>query len=272
LFYSDYHIHSNISFDGNFDMEDIIKESINKGLKEIMFTEHLDYREHEYILPLPNFSQYFSKYEKLREKYNNSIIIKKGLELGLQPELKDKIEFQIKNLNFDFIIGSTHIINNVDFVDKVYFENKTKYEAYNEYFEEILESIELFNDFDVYGHLDFIKRYGIYENNEIDYDEHEKIIEKILNELIKKGKGIEINTSGFKYGLNCFHPSVDILKKYKKLGGKILTIGSDAHHLIHLADNFEIVYNTLKELDYKTFTIFEKRNPIFKSIDEFKIK
>jgi len=255
MYYSDYHIHSNISFDGNFEMEDIIKESIKKGLKEIAFTEHLDYREDKYILPLPDFKAYFEKYEMLKEKYKKQIIIKKGLELGLQPELKDKIQNQIKNYEFDFVIGSTHIINNIDFVDTIYFSNKTKFEAYNEYFEEILESIEYFDDFDVYGHLDFIKRYGIYGDNSIDYDKYEFVLREILKKLIEKDKGIEINTSGYKYNLNCFHPSYEILKLYKELGGEIITIGSDAHHLIHIADHFDKPYEILKELGYKYFTI-----------------
>lgn len=272
MYYSDYHIHSNISFDGNFEMEDIIKESIKKGLKEIVFTEHLDYREDKYILPVPDFEEYFKKYEILKEKYKKDIIIKKGLELGLQPELKDTIQNKIKNYEFDFIIGSTHIINTIDFVDTVYFANKTKYESYNEYFEEILESIECFDNFDVYGHLDFIKRYGIYGDNNIEYDKHEIIIKKILQALIDKGKGIEINTSGYKYKLNCFHPSYEILKMYKKLGGEIITIGSDAHHLIHIADHFDKPYQILQELGYKYFTIYDKRKPVFKKLNEFIIE
>lgn len=270
MFYSDYHLHSSISFDGNNDMEEIIKESLKKGLREIVFTEHLDYREDYYVLPLPNFEYYFARYDELKKKYEGQLIIKKGLELGLQPELQEKIENMIENYNFDFIIGSSHIVNEIDFVDKIYFENKSKYEAYQEYFEEVLECVNKYNNFDVYGHLDFIKRYGIYENNEIDYNKHEDVIRDILKLLIHKGKGIEVNTSGYKYKLNCLHPNDFILKIYKELGGEIITIGSDSHDLIHITDQFDIVYDTLMRLGYKYFATFDKRKPLFNSLNKFK--
>ncbi len=269
MFYSDYHLHSTLSFDGKSEMEAMIKEAIKKGLEEIVFTEHLDYRENNYILPLPDFEKYFNKFEKMKKKYAEKIILKKGLELGLQPELQEKIENMIKDYEFDFIIGSSHIVNEVDFVDKVYFENKTKQEAYDEYFFEVLECVEKYNDFDVYGHLDFIKRYGIYDNNEIEYKKHHDVLKKILQNLIYKGKGIEVNTSGYKYGLNCLHPSNYILKLYKELGGEIITVGSDSHETIHIADSFDIAYEMLQQMGFKYFYTFENRKPVPKTIKKF---
>ena len=89
-------------------------------------------------------------------------------------------------------------------------------------------------------------------------------------ELIKKDKGIEINTSGIRYGLSNPHPNIDIIKRYKQLGGKIITIGSDAHKIEDLAKDFNLVYDILYSLKIKEFAVFHNRKPSFISIEEMK--
>ena len=90
-----------------------------------------------------------------------------------------------------------------------------------------------------------------------------EILDKILISLIKSGKGLEINTSGFRYGLNAAHPNIEILSRYKKLGGSIITLGSDAHICTDLCSNFDIAIEILKSIGYSYYTIFENRKPKF---------
>lgn len=147
--------------------------------------------------------------------------------------------------------------------DPSFFEGLTQKQAYIRYFEEVLKNVNLYDEFDVYGHIDYIIRYGGYENKTLIYSEYEEVLDEILKTLINKGKGIEVNTSGFRYGLETAHPNEEILKRYRSLGGKIITVGSDAHQTKDLYSNFEKVYSLLKSLGYEYYTVFQNREPRF---------
>ena len=106
-----------------------------------------------------------------------------------------------------------------------------------------------------------IKRYDM--NGNYPFDKVKPIISEILKHIISKGKGIEINTSSFRYKLDDLTPSKDILKLYKELGGTIITIGSDAHKAEHVGYKILEVREELKKLGFKQFCTFEKMKPIF---------
>ena len=93
-----------------------------------------------------------------------------------------------------------------------------------------------------------------------------------LIELIRKDKGIEINSSGIGYGLGSPHPNIEILNRYKDLGGKIITMGSDAHKSKELAKNFDISFDILEQVGFDAVTIFHQRNPEFIKIKQLKKK
>ncbi len=113
------------------------------------------------------------------------------------------------------------------------------------------------------NYLDYIIRWGGYETRAYNYDDHKETIEAFLKVLIQKGKGLEINTSGIRYGLGMVHPSLDIMKAYKKLGGKIVTFGSDAHFVKDYYSGFDEVILLLKKAGFDEITVFENRKPKF---------
>ena len=76
-------------------------------------------------------------------------------------------------------------------------------------------------------------------------------------------KVLEINTSSHRYGLKDSTPSRDILKLYKELGGKIITIGSDSHKSEHLGAYIDEAKELLKEIGFDSFCTLEKMKPIF---------
>ncbi|NTW91642.1 MAG: histidinol phosphate phosphatase, partial [Erysipelotrichaceae bacterium] len=124
------------------------------------------------------------------------------------------------------------------------------------YYEYLYKLVDQFDDFSVLGHLDVIKRYdpqGILD------DEHVMdIVEKILKRVIEKGKGIEVNTSSYRYNLPDLTPSTRILKKYYELGGRILTMGSDTHRIDQLKDHFEEIIIQLKDIGFSELYTFDK--------------
>lgn len=264
--YIDQHVHSKISHDGISTINEYMEIAKQNQVIEITFTEHYD----DYTGIDTNLSTLdINHYKEIFLKCKNDDIIKTnfGIEIGLRPESYELITNMIKNNKYDFIIGSSHITCGKDMAyDNSFFEGISPHEAIVNYLNEVLENIILYkNEFDVYGHLDYVIRYVIkyYGNimNKINYNEFKGLINEILLSIIKYDKGIEINTSGIRYGLNYCHPNIDILKRYKELGGEIITIGSDAHRIEDLASNFNSVYDILESINIKNITIYHNRSP-----------
>lgn len=266
----DCHVHTNISHDGVSSIKEYLEYAPTIGVDEITFTEHYDdYTGLNTKLKTLDIKEYYNKY--LLHKENSKVKINFGIEIGLQPDLVEKTENIIKDYPFDFIIGSSHITCKKDMaMDKSFFEGYSRKEAYLRYFKEVLENIKLYKQFDVYGHLDYVVRYGGYDNKKIEYSEFNEILDEILINLIKKDKGIELNTSGIRYGLSSPHPNIEILKRYKQLGGKIITIGSDAHKIEDLSKNFLETIEILENIGYKEIALYHNRVPDFIKIKELK--
>ncbi len=263
---ADFHMHSSFSEDSTTLMEEQIIASINKGLNTICITEHLDYDfpdNPDNAIFLLDTEAYYSKYIELKDKYKDKIDIRFGVELGLQPHLGDKLLDYTSHYDFDFIIGSTHVCDGYDVYYKDYFEGKTDREAYERYFIKSLENIHSFSNFDTYGHLDYITRYGKNKDTDFSYISYADHIDAILNALISKGIGIEVNTGAFKSGLNHPNPDLDIVRRYKELGGEIITVGADAHSPEYVAAHFDKAEQIIKDAGFDYYTIFKNRTPHF---------
>lgn len=262
---ADFHLHSSFSGDSTAPMEDMVQKAISLGLTHICFTEHYDpdyvYTEEDEGIYELNTDSYLYELLKLKAKYENQIRIMFGVELGLQPHIKRDLAIYTKSHDLDFIIGSTHICNRKDPYYPSFFEGRSEDEAHQEYFEAVLESVKKLPYFDVYGHLDYVVRYGPTKNDSYTYQKHKDVFDKILTSLLEAEKGIELNTGGFHYNLGQPNPSIDILKRYKELGGEIITIGSDAHSPERVGSDFDKARDILLSCGFKYYTIFEGRIP-----------
>ena len=266
--YIDQHVHSTISHDGISTIKEHMEFARNNNISEITFTEHYDdYTGINTNLKTLDIVNYKKEYYK--NKNDNLVKTNFGIEIGLRPESYELISNMVKDNNFDFIIGSSHITCGKDIAyDKSFFEGLTPHQAVVKYLSEVLQNINIYKEeFDVYGHIDYVIRYIIknYENvmTKIDYQEFRELLDEILLLLIRTNKGIEINTSGIRYGLGTPHPNVEILKRYKELGGKIITIGSDTHKKEDLSSNFDVAYDMLESVDFNNVTIYHNRQPEF---------
>lgn len=259
----DYHIHSDFSADCETTMEKTIEEAKKQGLQEICFTDHIDY---EYPDPTIQFEFDLSAYDKkikaMQALYQSSIRIKKGVEIGVQPHLLDKYKQLLKQEQFDFVICSMHTAEKKDLHSGNFFKNKTIDEAYQIYYEELLYCVQKFKDFQILGHLDLVKRY----TKQTSKNDFHDLLRQIFAVIIPDGKGIELNTSGFRYGLESGLPSIDILKLYKECGGEIITLGSDSHVETTLGFGFEAAIDLLKSIGFSYVTTFDKGNPNFHAI------
>lgn len=260
----DTHMHSAFSGDSDTEPELMVQSAINRHLSGICFTDHFDYDypndPEEFLLDFPSYQH---KISELQEKYAATLPICFGVELGLQPHLSAMHKELVQKYPFDFIIGSSHVVHGMDPYYPGFFDHRKEEEGYLEYFESVLENINAFSDFDVYGHIDYVVRYGPNQNQYYSYQKYSDIIDEILKKLISLGKGIELNTGGFKYGLGHPNPCEDILKRYHELGGEILTLGADAHKPEHVAYDFCKIPGILKACGFSYYTVFKERKPVF---------
>lgn len=280
---ADYHIHCKYSDDSEEDLEKIIETAINKGIGEICFTDHVDYgikldkdvfekidenAKKDWIKKIGridlnvDYPNYFKEIEELREKYKDKITIRQGLEFGMQVHtIKDfqKLFDKYKE-KFDFVILSCHQVNDKEFWTNEFQKGKSIDEYNAEYYEEIYRVMSRYSDYSILGHLDHIQRYNetIYS-----FEKSREIIVKILKKVIEDNKGIEVNTSSFRYGLKELTPERDILKLYHELGGKIITIGSDAHKAENVGEHIPYIQEELKKIGFIDICTFDKMKPIF---------
>ena len=262
---ADYHVHTSFSSDSEAPMESMIEKAISMGFQRICITDHMDYDyPKQYNLPfIFDPEPYAKQILELKQVYKDDIKVLMGIECGMQPHLVSRYQALLSQYDFDFVICSSHLAKGMDMYYPEYWEGMSEEEGYRAYFSAILDNIRCFDNFDVYGHLDYVVRYGPSKGENFHYELYADMFEEILKELIARGKGIELNSAGYKYGLGRPHPTPEILKRYKELGGTILTIGSDGHKPEHLAYDFATARELLLSLGYTQYTVFEKRQPIF---------
>ncbi|MBM7614860.1 histidinol-phosphatase HisJ family protein [Alkaliphilus hydrothermalis] len=264
----DYHVHTTFSPDAKSPMEEVIKSGIEKNLKEICFTDHIDYdwdgKGNDIRF---DFDSYFKTIDGFKEKYKDRISIKQGVEFGLQPHLIEKYQAVSRKYDFDFILCSVHSLRKEDLYQGVFFEGRPQQEAYNIYFEELAQVVDAYEDYSVLGHLDVIKRYGGYDVI-LPLEHYHDFLVPLLKKIIHLGKGLELNTSGIRYNLGDFHPSLDILKIYRNLGGEIVTTGADSHQAHQVAYDFPHALEALSSIGFKYVCTFDKMKPAFHSIEK----
>ncbi len=164
---SDNHMHSFFSTDSDEPMEEQVKGAIEKGLKSITFTDHYDidfpYDEEYKDKPQPIFvfdiEAYLKEIERLKLKYKDRLIIRKGIELGIKEDINDKINKQVNTKDFDFIIHSTHLLFGMDPYYLNFWEGKDVKYTLEQYFLRVLSNLDEWTDYDTVAHLDYIVRY-----------------------------------------------------------------------------------------------------------------
>ena len=274
---ADMHMHTWFSTDSEACPRNMADEAVRKGLKTMCFTDHFDKDDLEWGEEgIFDVDAYFAEMQKLQEEYAGKLNIRIGIELGLRTYLKDYYEELTKKYPFDFVIGSVHNVpykkdaeGNILYTDPAaekLFTDRTDKEAYRLMMETTLENVRTLGCFQTLGHLDYVVRYGKSREKEYSYTEYADIIDEILKLLIEKGKGLEVNSAGLKYGLPFAHPHPDILKRYRELGGEIITIGADAHKPEHIAYDFAKAEEILKSCGFKYYTEFFEQKPVFKQL------
>lgn len=272
----DYHVHTTFSDDGKASMNEQLSRACELGLDEICFTEHvdygikrdwddpagIDYRGSEPFANV-NYPEYFKAIDSARDKFRGKITIKSGLEFGVQRHTTGQYEklFARYRDKLDFVLLSVHQVEDQEFWTQDFQRGRTQAEYNHGYYEELLQVVRSYHDYSVLAHLDLMVRYdhkGVYPFAKV-----RDVVVEILETAIADGKGIELNTSSWRYGLQDTQPCQEILRLYRDFGGEVLTLGSDAHSPEYVADHMREAREILREIGFRRFCTFEKMKPIY---------
>jgi len=267
----DYHIHTEFSVDAEGSPGEFARAALDAGLSEICFTDHVDLLGYDegrgFFKPRP----YLDTLAATREEMAGRLLVKAGMELGVEPEIIDKViavAGQDYFSEFDYVIGSVHGVEG-RLLGNGYFGGKSRREACSRYLQDLSTAVCTMGPchaIDVIGHLDLVKRYAPWQPGERWLDEARDIFETVIGTIVEHGIGLELNTSGFRQRPLEQFPCVEILNIYRQRGGEILSIGSDAHSpgtLKQSAAFCRTALDIMGAAGFRYFTTFDRRKPSF---------
>ncbi len=265
----DLHVHTDNSFDGNHSATFFCEKAEFLDLRAIAFTDHCEVDQYRDDLSYEKrIFQAFFEASKVRSAFRGKLLVLNGIELG-QPVYDIEIANQIVNrFDYDHILGSVHNLRGKEdfyFMKNLSLENAES--LLTEYFNEILDMLN-WGNFDVLAHLTYPLRYFYSQSDlDIDLNKFKKQIDEILLLTAKTDKALEINTGALRQPLKRLTPEIDIIKRFKELGGSFVSVGSDAHYTEHLALGIDVAYDAALKAGFDNITFFQKRTPIQMKIE-----
>ena len=265
----DCHTHS-INSDGKCNIDELCISSIQKSLDGIMITDHADMNFYNERNTFERIKNSIKETQEAKGKYKGKLKVLKGIELGEYTVSPEKAE-EVLSLNcFDAILCSVHYVpkagwfrayNRIDFQKNMLSDDEIN-EYIDYYFDLLSETVDAF-DFDILAHIHCPVRYitGKWgrESNIMLFEDK---ISEILEKITKRNIALELNTVYLKDHKGNYNFSLDkILCLYKELGGKMVTLGSDAHNKDDVGRNFDEAISLLKMCGFNSCYYFEKRKP-----------
>lgn len=273
----DYHIHSSCSFDSEHTMLEMARAAYKRDIKEICFTDHIEVLGKQGMIIGPDDFELPKKQAKQYSACLESAPLDMSIGLGIELEQINEDPARAKRIysmpEYDFVLGAVHRLRDYeDFYFINYLNREQCFTLLDKYLDELIEMVEI-GAFDSVAHIGYCARYMYRDkvNVTLEYHDFPDKIDALLNLIIEKGKGIELNCSNLfereGQSLRTSFPSAEILRRYKELGGDIVTIGSDSHKPDTAGLGIKEGMRLLYELGFNFFTVFKKHKPEFIRIE-----
>lgn len=265
---SDCHCHSNCSFDAKDSVDALCKRAVSLGLFALTITDHCE--ASGYANPdtseFGDFSQLvpqsIKEMKAAQKKYKGKLHLYRGLELGQPMQDLKSADTALALDDFDFVLASVHNVENEKDFYWIDYTEALAYDILDRYFAELLATAK-WNRFDSLAHLTYPLRYITGEHGmQIDINRYAHIIDEIFLTLIKNEKALEVNTSGLRQKIGKTLPDRPLVERFKTLGGKYVTIGSDAHCTDDLGKGLTQGLALVKSCGFNAYTIYKKHSPV----------
>lgn len=258
----DCHVHSDCSGDSASSMTDMCRSAVERGIRIISFTEHVDFEPTDVCYQTFDYSLYKRSIGEARRAFDGVLDIRCGIEVDFVTKYRSEIDRLLEHTEFDYVVGAAHYVDGVILEDhEQYFPGKSPEEAYAPFFANVLAAVET-GWFDTLAHLDLCKRYGVRYYGPFDWRPYREVIEQILRAVIGRGMSLEINTSGLRQSPEEAYPSLDLLRLYASMGGKLIALGSDAHKPEDVGSGIESTIEAVRELGFVSVSTYLGRNRV----------
>lgn len=235
--YYDQHVHSCYSFDST----ESLSAYLELNMTTLVTTEHLDFDNpyDDFKNNLPDYLTYSKEIDNLKNTYDGHIL--KGIEIGYLNKHASQIKDFLRGKEYDLLVLSVHQNGHLDYMDPAV-TRLNKREVVHTYYQELLTAVTDIPYANILAHFD----YGV-RALELTTSEFQDLAEPLLIELfrliIKHDIAFELNGKSFVTYKNK-HLYEYAVPLYQSLGGKLFSIGSDAHSI----DQYELGFIEMKKL------------------------
>ncbi len=250
----DLHNHTKLCNHASGEMDEYVKEAIEKEIKYFGFSDHAPMEfDKEYRMSFNDMRFYEGEVKRLKDIYKKDIEILLGYEVDYLPNYMDE---RVINAKVDYLIGSVHFLDgwgfdNPEFIGE--YKNRDIDKIWEEYFDAI-KSMAKSGKFDIVGHIDLIKVFKYLPKKEI-----KVIASEAIKEIKRANLVVELNMAGYKKPINELYPSKDILELIKEHDIDI-TFGSDAHKPSEICKYEDNLKDILKEFNIRKCAVFKDRD------------
>lgn len=268
MFLCDFHTHTYFSFDGDrkASPDAMCRSAIEKGITDLALTDHFEANSNAE----GNISPYDAKaaHDEIllaKDKYKDSLNLVYGIELGQGYQYPDEVNKLFKDYKFDFVIGSLHNLRYApDFCYLDFSEMPYKYaqHLFSRYIDEINETVDAFDCIDTVGHLTYMQRYTALAGINFDFRPYYDRLAAFFDKIIFRDIALEVNVSTLRKGLGFSMPDADILRLYRDRGGKLITVGSDAHSPADLGSCIADGFRLLESIGFDRVMVVKNREKV----------
>lgn len=267
------HTHTHHSPDAGNTVAERVEAANKAGLRYMAVTDHVEinrYYPAAYYHAVETDEYFYdgkgvfegSVQETLEEAARCApLVLLTGAEIGQIPQDIEKSALIYNDPRTDIILGSVHELpGRPDF----YFLDYAKENIpalVTAYFEEVLRLAQT-DCYDVLAHLTYGLRY-LPNRRAYDITPHLELIDEVLKTVIRKGKAIELNGSGLRKPQPYIDPDLILVKRYRDLGGKYLTISTDAHDTQFVTFGIDLLEDMARTAGFSKLTVFQKHEPFF---------
>lgn len=261
----DLHTHTFFSFDGKQTVDELCRAAIDKGLSAVAITEHCDIDGiADGLYPKYDADRAVKAVLEAKKRYEGRLEVLLGIELG-QPHCMPKEAGElIASHPYDFVLGSLHNMRKTP--DFSFLDYKAMEETITGYFfsrslDELLEVLD-FGPVNSLAHITYPVRYIRRRGCDISYDKYRDKFYRIFEKLILRDKALELNVSGLRGPEKCTLPDMELVEMYYDFGGRLITVGSDAHYSKDVGTDIDTAYEMLAGIGFENVYIFRAGKPV----------
>ena len=241
----DSHLHTDLSPDSDVPIDVYCALAVERGIPELAITDHLDFDPRAPAYAFADFGRRERVVREAGERWaDRGLALRFGIEISYESRHETEIREHLGRHPYDFVIGSVHVMRYSPYTGARvagWIAGRSFEEIVAPYFDEVLAAArsELF---DTLGHLDYVKKYLAPHVPPAAFTAAPHVYEPLLLALVETGTGLEVNASGLRQAPGEPYPAPWAVARFRELGGRLVTAGSDAHRAHSFAYGLAHVY------------------------------